>query len=472
MYKVEIIVADKRQAIHLPNNSSINLYTASIKNELNLASGFTFSFLPNNPGWGLVNPYTTTIEVTDLQKNIVIFYGRVTDVTNAMTNDGVLLRTATAESELGYLKDSYQTFEEIHNMTPKDFFIKIINQHNKQVVSDRRFLIGNIDVTNSTDNVYRFLDYQNSYQAIMDKLVTRLGGYISIRHTNGGRYIDYLESSGKQSAMSIELAKNMLSLTDVTKMSELITRLVPLGQTITDTSTSESNVNKGQPKLTIKSVNNNVEYLVDTELEKKLGAIIYGTNEWSDVTKAENLLTKGKTWLAQQKIPNSVTVSALDLSTINDKFERYVFGNTYTIKHQILGVESKHILTAQTINLLQPEQSDLTFGDLNMTLTQYQHAQNLKNEANKYVASMVTMTSNQLKKLQDAFKNADVEGIQKTLTEILTVSNNQGKIIDLNTVDIAAIKELNVEQKALNIEQGQLNADYEKRISALEKGGK
>lgn len=89
MYKVEVIAAGKRQAVHLPNNSSINLYTASIKNELNLASGFTFSFLPNNPGWGVINPYTTKIEVTDLQKNSVIFYGRVTDdseIIDARTN--------------------------------------------------------------------------------------------------------------------------------------------------------------------------------------------------------------------------------------------------------------------------------------------------------------------------------------------------------------------------------------------------
>src|SRR5699024_11378188 len=46
---------------------------------------------------------------------------------------------------------------EYNNMTVRDFLVEIIAQHNRQVEPHKRFEVGNVTVTTTTDNIYRFL---------------------------------------------------------------------------------------------------------------------------------------------------------------------------------------------------------------------------------------------------------------------------------------------------------------------------
>lgn len=425
MFKVDIINGPNRQTIHSPNGGSNKLASAVIKKGLNESQSFTFTATPNNPSWNDIKPLYTVVEVTDMQKRRLIFKGRVLDLTNSMTTDQVLVKNYVAESELGYLRDSYQPFEEVRNMSPADFFKKIINNHNKQVGPDKQFIVGKVDVTNSTDNVYRYLQYQTTFQTLTEKLVSRLGGYLFVRNESGNRYIDYLKNSGVESQMPIALARNMLTVSDTDKISGMITRLVPLGATQTDGDNSNS---AAQRKLTIGSVNSKIDYLVDSNLEKALGTVIYGTEEWPDVTQASNLLTKGKSWLASQKVANSTTVSALDLSLINDRYERYEIGNIYTIRHQVLGVETKHQLTEQTLNLLSPSSSELTFGDANKALVDYQHSFNQQQKASLNVNYAVVIHQEMIDELQKQIDELENQ-IQPYLDgKIIDVSEAQGGI--------------------------------------------
>lgn len=469
MYRVDIINNGVRSPIHLPTPTGVKLFSGTVKSELNMAQGFTFSLLPNNPGWSEIEPYKTKIEVVDLQKNNIIFYGRALDSTKEMTSEGQMTKKYVAESELGYLKDSYQPFEEIHDMSPADFFRKLIYTHNSQVGSDQQFVPGVINVSNSTDNVYRFLDDQTTWQTLNDKLVTRLGGYLFVRHESGTRFIDYLQDSGAQAPMSIQLAKNMISVSETIKATEVITRLVPLGATQVR---EGAEATTAQPKLKIGSVNNGMDYITDNLLEQQLNVIVYGTQTWSDVTDPNNLLTKGREWLAAQRMADSITVSALNLSTINDKFDRYQLGNTYTINHGVLGIKSGHVLSTQTINVLDPTKSELTFGDKKLDLISYQQALNDQKNADDSILAVLeknkTNTQQQIEKMQNEIDSLKLlVGDGYLYGKIIDVSEHQGDI------DWLAIKNDGVVFAIIRVQYGGNYEDnkYKQNIAGAQSAG-
>ena len=84
-----------------------------------------------------------------------------------------------------------------------------------------------------------------------------------------------------------------------TKGADIATAIIPLG------AKEEGRENR----LTIASVNNNVDYVYNQEAVERYGWI-FKTNTWDDVTEPENLLTKGKAFLNEQ-MPASASSSIL-----------------------------------------------------------------------------------------------------------------------------------------------------------------
>src|SRR5699024_767787 len=135
---------------------------------------------------------------------------------------------------------------------------------NRQVEAHKRFKLGEVTVSNPTDNVYRYLGYENSFETIKDKLVDRLGGYIRARHESDGLYLDYLEEVGEYvKSTPIRLAHNMQNVDYEVDPTEVVTRLVPLGKSIE--TEDEGAADASQARLTIEDVNNGVDYLDDVD---------------------------------------------------------------------------------------------------------------------------------------------------------------------------------------------------------------
>src|SRR5699024_4185851 len=144
-----------------------------------------------------------------------------------------------------------------------------------------------VTVTNTTDNVYRYIGYDNTYETIKDKLVARLGGYIFCRKEDDGFYLDYLseEDVGVYvDSTPIKLAKNMQSVSYEIDPTEVITRLVPLGTHID--SENEEATDTSKARLSIADVTNGVDYLDDEDLIDEL-VIIERSIVWDDVINPE-----------------------------------------------------------------------------------------------------------------------------------------------------------------------------------------
>ena len=108
---------------------------------------------------------------------------------------------------------------------------------------------GNDFFAASQSNLDRLIDSEDRDRLRLfldrDRLISRLGGYIRIRHENGQRLIDYIESYSHTNDQVIRFGENILDLIQEVDCDSLATVIVPLGKR--DEETDE--------RLTIKSVN-------------------------------------------------------------------------------------------------------------------------------------------------------------------------------------------------------------------------
>lgn len=108
-------------------------------------------------------------------------------------------------------------------------------------------------------------------------------GYLIVRHEADGNYIDYLADISDIASQTVEFGKNLLDITQKVSGDEMVTGIIPLGFQNEET----------KERLTIASVNDEKDYLVNTEQAEKFG-YIFKTVVWDDVTIAENLKAKGE----------------------------------------------------------------------------------------------------------------------------------------------------------------------------------
>lgn len=281
------------------------------------------------------------------EDDVLVFEGRV-----LYTDDDIIgNRTFTCEGSLAYLLDSIVRPNTTQDTTISEYLSNLIDQHNLQVEESKRFQLGTVTVSNSTDNVYQIdNDYSNTLSVIQDKLVNRLGGYLRVRMLNGVRYLDYLESYDSLSNQTIEFQKNILDLSNHISSENVITALIPLGAKDDTT----------ELPLTIESVNGGKDYIFDQTAVNLFGWI-YGTQTWDDVTLPQNLLTKGQAAL-QANIENSVSISitAFDMSLVDADIDKIYLGDSVKVISTPHDLDKYFIVKKREKKYMNPENSSIT----------------------------------------------------------------------------------------------------------------
>lgn len=187
----------------------------------------------NNPLFDNVKTFHTHVEVYDDKE--LIFRGRAIKPKKSMESSGEFRREYIFEDIEAYLLDSVQRFYEGVGEKPVDFLKHLIEVHNSQVDKFQQFEVRNVTVTDSKDDAYRQIDYPKTRDAIKDKLLQSLGGYVVTTYKPGGpNYLDYLKDIGQdhKNDTPIQLSRNMKSASVQIDPTKVITRLVPLGKTL------------------------------------------------------------------------------------------------------------------------------------------------------------------------------------------------------------------------------------------------
>lgn len=434
---------DKGIVIHSPYVSDIKLSSGQINYVLGSIHDFDFAVNIKNPSWTRIEPLKTIITVTDVLKNKIIYEGRALQPRAKMNANGSFSKQITCESLLAYLVDSTQRHAEIHDTTISDFLQIIIDNHNRQVEPHKQVRLGRVTVTNTTDNVYRYLGYDNTYDTIKEKLVDRLGGYIQLRRDNGLLYLDYLEEVGDYvESTPIKLAHNMQSVDYEVDPTEVITRLVPLGESL-DSEDDEA-TDASQARLTIESVNNGIDYLDDLDLQAEFG-IVEKPITWNDVTTPQRLLTNGRNYLRDQKTAIArINVNSTNSYLLGKDIASFEIGNYHDLINQVVGLNERVQIIEKKIDINQPQKSSLKIGDKFRTLSQYQLASNkqarlvveLQSKVDgqgRSIATIrgeVTNVETNLGNLQQVIDNADIEGLPDAISALEQAISNLNDALD------------------------------------------
>lgn len=213
------------------------------------------------------------------------------------------------EDFLGVLNDSmiypYEYFG-----TVEGFLTMLIEHHNSQVSGWQQFagVVCDVESPFGTGNISRSSEsYAKTWAVIQEKLLKSLGGYIWVAYNSNEEPVLHYSSSARDTAtQSIELGENLARLSIKNDATKFYTACIPLGKK--DETTKEY--------LTIKSVNDGIDFLVNTAAAELYG-IIYAPIEdttWPDTTLPENLLSNAEEWLQNQ---SALSVQEISLDAVD-----------------------------------------------------------------------------------------------------------------------------------------------------------
>lgn len=418
--------------------------------ELNKAGSLEFKLPPGNVGYSSIQKLKSVVKVyCDDQE---MWRGRV------LSSDADFYRRKKlyCEGELAYLLDSkvrpYQ-----HSGGVADYFSYMINQHNNQVDKFKRFVVGDVTVTDKDNNDYIVRankNYPDTFSEVTDKLLNNLGGYLKVRRDGNNRCIDYLVESGKKSSQVIQFGVNLLDLDEYINAEDVFTVLIPLGKQSED---------EAKDRLTISSVNDGKDYIEDETAIKLFGRITE-TQTWDDVMVPENLLKKGKEYLkAGIEMSVTLTIKAVDLVFLGVDTESIKLGEYIRVVSVPHDIDTYFLCSKIVYDLVDPSKTEYTLGVTFSALTDRQA------EASKSSTKVLQIAEG---------ANAAASNAVAIAENAKDVGNDKLDIVDFSeykkTVENTYAKKTDIPTKLSQMEndteyiQTKDFEDLEKRVKALE----
>lgn len=458
MYQVRL----DGEILHDLREEDRRLVSAKLYFESNKVDRFGFEILPTHPCFNNIKKLKSIISVFAIKNTNEyekLFEGRIPELDKDFNNIG----EAEAEGVLSYFRDSIQRPFEFHDITPEDFLKEIVNRHNEGVDETKRFEVGDVTVTG---NLYRMNEkYVTTLEILNDRLIDRLGGYFRVRYVGDKKIIDYLKDFDGVNAQTIEFGENLLDLTQVATAADVYSVVIPIGAQDEDGNA-----------LTIKSVNDGKDYLENHE-----AIALYGRREavveFSDVTLASNLKTKGEEYL-QSTIEESLTIEmkAVDLSLINHNiqaFRMYDWVKVISKPHSII---KSFLLKKMEINLIDPTDSYIQLGQIikgisdeivvqNKTKTKVETLQTGLAGVVGVVGDVNQIANNTVVVVEEVSKNQ-----QQTADSLLELTINMQSLIETvsnNTKTLSDLSELMVSVVS-DIETQKLRIDKLKKYVSME----
>lgn len=452
------------ELLYASGDDELMILSGKIKLAVNTTGEFSFSLPPGHSEIDHIQKIKTIVQVYDDDE--FLYEGRVL----ASETDIYRRVTYTCEGILSYLLDSIQRPKTYHNLTPQSYLQDKLKQHNSQVEASKRFTLGTVEKQSMNYDARQDNQYTNTLDTIMDKLVASNGGYIRVRHQEGIRYLDYLETYGRVSGQTIRFGENILDLTEHISAADIITVLIPLGK-------PPEGAAEGS-KLTIASVNNGKDYLEDTEAISLYGRIT-GTHTWEDVTVPENLKKKGKEYLQNARnLSLTIELTAVDLHMIDVDIDRIKLGDMIRVVSAPHGIDRYMLVSKREYNLVDPSQDKIVLGDTITSLTEKQ-AQLQKNiEKQKSLADHVEIVQNHIKILSGEMSDTkqELSGMSDKMLVMEANSTNQQEelqtirntLINMGTADKKNSDDIQILQVNAGSIQTKLE-ELETRLKELEK---
>ena len=428
--------------IHDSRDDTFKVGNPLLHTEINKNGTLTFTVYVNHPYYDKLKKMQSVVKA--YQNNNLIFSGRILDD----TIDIYKSKKVTCEGAFAYFLDSvFRPFSYQGDVV--SFLENIIDSHNAQVKDFQKFILGTVTVTDPNNYIHReSKDYLSSYEVLRSRLFeSSLGGYMRVRYTDNGNYIDYLSDFTDTSTQVIEFAKNMVELENKINGADIITGIIPLGAKLTDSSGNETD-----ERLTIKSVNDNKDYLIDTDTADVYGKI-FRVVEWDDVTNATNLKAKGQAYLDSHKFfSGSIDVTAVDLSSINDNIGNFKVGQYVLVNSSVHGISGRYLLQKMDLDISNPANTKINLGVKYDSLTDI--TKNQEDITNSVINRIGTIETHYV-------PNTEITGI---INE--TIENNS-LVNQLPNQILSRVEELYTKASDFNTYTSQLSTQMEQTASEI-----
>ena len=350
------------QLFYHPNLTQLAITEARVQEDAENIDSLTLSAPFSHPYLSSIHPMASTIICK--KNDCTVFEGRALDDGMDFYNT----HTWTCESCLAYLKDTVQP-PYSYQGTLKGLLEQFLSRHNAAVEEKKQFLLGTVTVTDSNDYIrYSCSSYSVTLDAIQDKLIKTHGGYLRVRYTDSGKFLDYLEDFPEKSLQTVEFGKNLTDVKITCDHTERVTALIPLGAKLKDVD-EDGNEVELETRVDITSVNDGKNYVFDEEAVKEIGWI-WASEVWDDVTLAGNLLRKANARIAEL----AKGVTSMELTIIDESDSGADIGDIRSRMYvrcisKPHGIDGTYLCLSRTRDYLDPSGNTITIGAAGVRLT-------------------------------------------------------------------------------------------------------
>lgn len=387
--------------------------------EANNPGSFTFTIPAEHPKKDLIKRRKSIISVFRDVESTPVFQGFCVEETTDFNRQ----RKVKCEGELSYLNDSVQRQAKYQGVTVLELFTEYIKNHNSQVDDYKKFEIGEVTVTDNNDYIYCFTNMQSTMTEIKEDLVDDYGGFVRVRYDNGKKRIDYIKDSPRISPQTIELGKNLIDFTSNIDCSDIATVVIPLG-----TKLDTQEVKGLDARLTVKSVNDDKDYIENTIAVSNYGRIVKVV-KWDDVTTPSALKTKCEKYIKDYQFDNVVVqAKAVDFGYFSNKIEKFQMLDSVRIVSEKHGMDRYFMLTKMKLNLNNPENDVFTFGKtikVSLTVSANSSIGMMQKEFMTLPQDILNKTSSMLETKVGKDENDTIISMINAAAEIIKLTSNR-----------------------------------------------
>ncbi|MEN6637556.1 MAG: hypothetical protein ABFC56_17035 [Clostridiaceae bacterium] len=413
---------------------------------------FTFTIPKEHPYYGVIEKLKSRIKV--YRDGTLIWIGHVIEDERDLYEN----RRIIAEGALAFLLDSILrpfTMEGIAT----EIWEQILAFHNAQVNANQRLLIGSCDLPGSVSIATK--DYLSSWQVLKTSLIDPLGGYLIVKFDdNENPTLDYLTDVPDTSTQRIEFGENLIDLVLSKSASETYTACIPLGAALKDIDPeSESDA-----RLTIESVNEGQDSLVDSALSAEYGVIFapIGLTTWDAITDATILMNRGRDWLngTGARFKQTIKLSAVDLHNADANVESLQFLDKVIVSCGTLCPEETYVLSELSIPLNNPASTGIVLGDSRPSLIgeEVRHNASVKSRIETIEADYTT--HGEIKEIVQEQISQNTSILQSAQQIILSALEDY-----VRTQDFVALQ--NTVQTSFSIMAGTIEANFTETTSRI-----
>lgn len=344
-------------------SEKLRVFEPKLQMEVNTTGALTFKIYPDHMYFDKIRKLGSIVKV--YKDDRLIFRGRVLED----KEDFYKAKAVDCEGDLAFLLDSvYRPFNFLNmQVTVKQFFRDLIDNHNSQVKDFQKFKLGEVTVEDPNQKInFSSETSMKTWDLIQSRLIDTYGGYLYITYDeNEMPVINYLEDFDDTSTQVIEFGKNMIDISHLISGQDIATAVMPYGAKLKDAEGNETS-----ERLTIKDVNSGLDYIINEELAEEYG-VIYANIEdttWEDVTLPNNLLSRARDYLAESvKLSATIELKAVDLSYVYD-IESFHFCEYIQVKSEFHNINKLYLLKKISIDILNPQNTEITLGETYNTL--------------------------------------------------------------------------------------------------------